>query len=101
MAAVKTPALEPDVEVRSKPAPIWRVILHNDEVTTQEFVVEILQTLFGKPQAEARRLMLEVHTTGAATVAVCPQERAELYVEQVHSLARGRGFPLAASTEPA
>ena len=95
------PVLEPVVAERTQTAPLWRVILHNDEVTTQEFVVEVLVTLFAKARAEAVRLMLEVHNTGASTVTMCPQERAELYVEQVHSLARGRGYPLAASTEPA
>ena len=75
------------------------MILHNDDVTTMEFVVWLLVTLFGKSFDEAVTLMLAVHQTGSATVIVCPQERAELYVEQVHSLARPRGFPLAASCE--
>jgi ATP-dependent Clp protease adaptor protein ClpS len=76
-------------------------VLHDDPVTTMEFVVELLVILFGKPPVEAVRLMLEVHHGGTATVAVCHQERAELYVEQVASLARPRGYPLAATAEPA
>jgi ATP-dependent Clp protease adaptor protein ClpS len=75
-------------------------VLLNDDVTTMDFVVWLLVTLFAKPYDEAVRLMLEVHETGAATVTVCPQERAELYVEQVRSLARARGYPLVATTEP-
>jgi ATP-dependent Clp protease adaptor protein ClpS len=90
-----------DVEERTQVAPPWRVVLHDDPVTTMEFVVELLVSLFGKPPVEAVRLMLEVHHGGAATVAVCAQERAELYVEQVVSLSRARGFPLAATAEPA
>jgi ATP-dependent Clp protease adaptor protein ClpS len=98
-----TTTLEPDVlvEERTHVPPPWRVVLHDDPVTTMEFVVELLVGLFGKPPVEAVRLMLEVHHGGAATVAVCAQERAELYVEQVVSLSRPRGFPLAATAEPA
>jgi ATP-dependent Clp protease adaptor protein ClpS len=68
-------------------APPWRVILHNDDVTTMEFVVWLLESLFRKSAPEAYRLMMEVHTRGLGVAAVCAQERAELYVEQVHSLA--------------
>ena len=89
-----------DVEERTRLLPPWRVVLHDDPVTTMEFVVELLVSVFGKPPVEAVRLMLEVHHGGAATITVCPQERAELYVEQVVSLSRGRGFPLAATAEP-
>jgi ATP-dependent Clp protease adaptor protein ClpS len=103
MAGPAAPVLEPDVDVGESTslAPPWRVVLHDDPVTTMEFVVELLVSVFGKPPVEAVRLMLEVHHGGAAVVAVCPQERAELYVEQVVSLARPRGFPLAATAEPA
>jgi ATP-dependent Clp protease adaptor protein ClpS len=86
-------------EEETRLSPPWRVILHNDDVTTQDFVVWLLITLFAKPRAEAVTLMLQVHNVGSATVVVCPQERAELYVEQVKSLARPRGFPLTATAE--
>jgi ATP-dependent Clp protease adaptor protein ClpS len=82
-------------------APRWKVILHNDDVTTFEFVVLLLISIFQKELEEAVRLTQEVHDTGAALVTVTGLERAELYVEQVHSLARAQGFPLAASMEPA
>lgn len=100
MAGPQAPAKEPDVVTDVRVSPPWRVILHDDDVTTMDFVVHLLVTLFGKPQPEAVDLMLLVHHTGSATVTVCPQERAELYVEQVRSLARARGFPLVASAEP-
>lgn len=101
MAIAPPPVLEPTVDERTEVAPLWSVILHNDDVTPMDFVVDLLISLFGRPLAEAVVLMLEVHETGASTVCSCPQERAELYVEQVHSLARPRGFPLTASCEPA
>jgi ATP-dependent Clp protease adaptor protein ClpS len=94
-----TPVLEPEVAETTQVSRPWRVILHNDDITTMEFVVWLLVSLFGKSYTEAVALMLAVHNSGSATVMVCPQERAELYVEQVHSLARPRGFPLCASCE--
>src|SRR5688572_28409817 len=99
MGKVLTPVLEPVVDETVEVAPPWCVILHNDDVTTQEFVVWLLVTLFAKGYDDAVALMLAVHTSGSARVTVCSRERAELYVEQVHSLARPRGFPLAASCE--
>jgi ATP-dependent Clp protease adaptor protein ClpS len=95
-----TPETLERVEDEVWQAPPWRVILHNDDVTTMDFVVWLLEHLFHKSQPEAVRLMLEVHNRGAGVATVCARERAELYVEQVHSLARPRGFPLAATAEP-
>lgn len=99
MAKSPTPVLEPTVDERTQTAPMWNVILHNDDVTPMDFVVWLLISLFGRPFDDAVVLMLEVHETGASVVCTCSQERAELYVEQVHSLARGRGYPLTASCE--
>jgi ATP-dependent Clp protease adaptor protein ClpS len=101
MAKTASPT-KPEDLVRDdvRQAPQYRVILHNDDVTTMDFVVWLLEHLFHKSQPEAVRLMLEVHTRGLGVAAVCARERAELYVEQVHSLARPRGFPLTATTEP-
>lgn len=93
--------VEQDVESRTRLAPQWKVILHNDDVTTFEFVIELLRTLFHKNALEAVKLTSEVHETGSALITVTTFERAELYVEQVRSLARPRGFPLKASMEPA
>lgn len=91
---------EQHTEVRTRHEPRWKVILHNDNVTTMQFVVALLVQLFHKREPEAYRLMLEVHERGLAVVEWTHQERAELYVEQIHSLARPRGFPLTATIEP-
>ena len=98
-----TATLEPaqGTEQRTRLAPQWKVILHNDPITTFEFVIELLRTLFHKPLAEAVRLTYEVHNGDSAIVAITSFERAELYCEQVASLARPRGFPLTATMEPA
>src|SRR5215203_6137526 len=90
------PVLEPDTVTRddTKLAPQWKVILHNDDVTTFEFVIELLISLFRKRHDEAVLLTHEVHNRGSALVTVTTFEHAELYVDQVKSLARPRGFPL-------
>ncbi len=87
-------------ESRTRLAPQWRVILHNDEITTFEFVIELLVTLFHKSAKDAVTLTYEVHNSGSASILVTTFERAELYLEQVRSLARPRGFPLVATMEP-
>ncbi len=92
---------ESETAAEQRLAPQWKVILHNDEITTFEFVIELLLTLFHKSAREAVELTYEVHNSGSAIVVVTSLERAELYVEQVRSLARGRGYPLVATMEEA
>ena len=96
------PAADPETEteVSPRPAPRWKVLLHNDDRTTFEFVIDLLVLLFQKGRSEAARLTHEVHTQGAAVVCVTHRERAELYVDQVRSRARPRGYPLTATIEP-
>ncbi len=98
LETIVAPATDATSETRL--APRWKVIFHDDSVTTMEFVTDLLVSLFKKDRDEARKLMYEVHYSGSAVVEITSQERAELYVEQVKSLARPRGFPLTASTEP-
>jgi len=81
--------------------PPYKVIFLNDNKTTMEFVVKILMSLFRLDQATAVRIMLEVHNTGAAVVAILPLEEAELRQQQVHEAARAAGFPLRCVIEPA
>ena len=99
----EAPTAVPDVETEEKTrlAPRWKVLLLDDDVTTFEFVIHLLVTLFHKELEEAVRLTFEVHETGSALVTVTNLERAELYVEQVRSMARPQGFPLTATIEPA
>ena len=94
--------VEPDTEVDDKTrlAPRWKVILLNDDVTTFQFVIDLLRSLFHKPHPEAVRLTHEIHESGSALITVTSLEHAELYVQQVRSLARPRGFPLTATIEP-
>jgi ATP-dependent Clp protease adaptor protein ClpS len=78
----------------------WKVLLHNDDFTTMEFVVEILIRHFHKPPAEATHIMLQVHQKGLGVAGVYPKEVAETKVAEVTEEARANGMPLKLTTEP-
>jgi ATP-dependent Clp protease adaptor protein ClpS len=80
---------------------LFKVILHNDDYTTMEFVVQVLETVFLKHPAEAHRIMMLVHTQGRGVCGVYPHEIAESKAATVQDLAREQGFPLRASLEAA
>ena len=84
----------------TKKPDLYKVLLLNDDYTTMDFVVEILETVFNKSPAEAHRIMMAVHTQGKGLCGVYPFEVAETKVETVVDLARGSGFPLRAAMEP-
>ena len=83
-----------------KPPVMWRVILHNDDYTTQDFVVWVLETVFRMPEGEAVRVMLNVHQQGKGLAGVYPHEVAETKVAQVKTLAEQKEFPLLCTMEP-
>lgn len=91
-----------DAEIREKPQmpPLYRVLLHNDDYTTMEFVVEILRYVFNKSLEAATTIMLNVHQRGVGVCGVFPYEIAETKVDRVHHLATENGFPLRCSMEP-
>lgn len=82
-----------------KPPAMWKVILHNDDYTTQDFVVFVLSTVFRKPEAEATRIMLDVHRRGRGVAGVYPHDIAESKVAQVTVLAERQEFPLRCTLE--
>lgn len=86
-------------EIKEKLAPLYRVICHDDPITTMDFVVEILRGIFKVPHAAAVKLMMEVHTSGSAVIARYPRDTAERRVNQAKSKARARGYPLAFTIE--
>jgi len=93
---------KPKVEAdeKTKRAPMWKVIFHNDPKTTMEFVCWVLMRFFGHDIDKAKKIMLEVHNTGQGVAGVYPQEVAELKKDQVVSAARAQKYPLAVTIEP-
>ena len=89
------------IRVQKKEPELYKVVLLNDDYTTMEFVVHVLESVFEKSPAEAFQIMMHVHTNGRGIAGVYPWEVAETKVETVSGLAREAGFPLKAITEPA
>ena len=78
---------------------MYRVLLHNDDYTTMEFVVEILMYVFSKSPESAAKIMMNVHQKGIGVCGVYNHEIAETKVDTVHNLARESGYPLRCSME--
>ena len=89
-----------DIDVKSATPKRYKVIYHNDDYTTMEFVVETLLRFFHKTQAEATHIMLTVHTKGNAVAGVYTRDVAETKVENVMNHARESGMPLLVTSEP-
>lgn len=85
---------------RTRAPRMYRVLLHNDDYTTMEFVVDVLVRFFRKSATEATRIMLQVHTFGVGVAGRYTREVAETKVAQVTEAAREEGFPLLLTTEP-
>jgi ATP-dependent Clp protease adaptor protein ClpS len=92
------PKTEEELEVKerqkTKRPPSYRVFLLNDDYTTMEFVVYILEEVFHKPTPEATQIMLYVHKKGIGLAGVYIKEIAETKISAVHDLARENEFPL-------
>ena len=82
-----------------KRPPLYRVVLINDDYTPMEFVVEVLQSIFGMERPKATRVMLEVHTKGKGVCGVYDYEIAETKVAQVMSISQQQQHPLLCTTE--
>jgi ATP-dependent Clp protease adaptor protein ClpS len=79
---------------------MWRVLLHNDDYTTQEFVVWILETIFRKSRAEAFNIMMNVHRSGLGVAGVYTHDVAETKVKTTQQMAEEQEFPLLVTMEP-
>ena len=78
---------------------MWRVLLHNDDYTTQDFVVWVLESIFHKPRAEAFAIMLSVHQTGIGVAGIYTHDVAETKVRATKQLAEEHEFPLLVTME--
>jgi ATP-dependent Clp protease adaptor protein ClpS len=79
---------------------LYRVIIHNDDVTTFEFVINILVTVFELSFVKATHIAFETHNTGSSYVCTLPLEEAKNRVFKAQFAARQQGFPLTFSIEP-
>ena len=82
------------------PPKLWRVLLHNDDYTTQDFVVWVLESIFHKPRAEAFAIMMHVHLSGLGLAGIFTRDVAETKVNATKRLAEEHEFPLLVTMEP-
>jgi len=102
-----TPERESGVVTQSRPKqktklpPLYKVLFHNDDYTTMEFVVWVLQAVFHHDETTATEIMLHIHRRGIGVAGVYSREIAETRVAEVEQLARAHEFPLRCSVEEA
>ncbi|MBA3457684.1 MAG: ATP-dependent Clp protease adaptor ClpS [Deltaproteobacteria bacterium] len=89
-----------DERTRTKKPPMYKVLLHNDDYTTREFVVWVLQSVFHKNETDATAIMSHVHNNGVGVAGVYTFEVAETKVTKTMHLAKAQQFPLQLSIEP-
>ena len=94
-------AVKERVQIRKQEPTLYKVVLLNDDYTTMEFVLQVLEGVFQKSPAEAYRIMMQVHLNGSGIAGVYPWEVAETKVETLAALAREAQFPLRAAIEEA
>jgi ATP-dependent Clp protease adaptor protein ClpS len=91
-------------ETKSKPKVakprLFKVLMHNDDYTTRDFVVWVLQSVFHKSEGDAVRIMLHVHQTGIGVAGLYTREVAETKVAKTERLAREHEYPLRVTMEP-
>jgi len=78
---------------------MFKVLLHNDDYTSMDFVVEVLVDIFHKDHVQAEQIMLQIHQKGKAICGIYTYEIAQMKVEQVRQLAKKNEFPLLATME--
>jgi ATP-dependent Clp protease adaptor protein ClpS len=96
--------LEGDLATQQKPKTrkprLFKVLLHNDDYTTMEFVIWVLVSIFNKSETEATQIMLHVHTKGVGVCGLYTYDVAETKVAEVTNAAREHGHPLKCTMEP-
>lgn len=80
--------------------PRYKVIMHNDDVTTMDFVVKVLVEVFYKSEQDAEQIMLQIHHFGSAVVGIYTYDIAKTKIQRVEILARLNGFPLRLTMQP-
>ena len=87
-------------EEKTEEPSLFKVLLHNDDYTTMEFVVMVLMKFFHKTETEATHIMLSVHHKGHGIAGAYTKDVAETKIAQVHDYAKEHGMPLRLTAEP-
>lgn len=85
---------------KTKKPPLYKVLVHNDDYTTKEFVVMVLQQIFHHSEQEATRIMIHVHNTGIGVAGIFPYEVAETKAAKTMAIAKQFEYPLQCTVEP-
>ncbi len=93
-------APEPEIKERVEHPKLWKVLLHNDDYTTQEFVVWVLETVFNMKPADAYSVMMHVHQAGVGVAGLFTRDVAETKVKATQRLAEQHEYPLLVTIEP-
>jgi ATP-dependent Clp protease adaptor protein ClpS len=88
-------------EEKTEEPPLFKVLLHNDDYTTMDFVVHVLQTIFNLAEEQAIQIMLNVHVKGIGIAGIYTYEVAEMKVAKTTTMAREQEFPLLCTMEKA
>ena len=95
-----TPEIETNEETETELEPLYRVIIHNDDVTPMDFVIHVLTTVFLLPITNAGQVMLTAHIHGSAYVQTLPKPEARKRINTAHFAAALKNYPLHFSMEP-
>jgi ATP-dependent Clp protease adaptor protein ClpS len=93
-------APESEISERVEHPKLWKVLLHNDDFTTQEFVVWVLETVFSMAHADAHAVMMHVHQSGVGVAGLFTRDVAETKVKATQRLAEQHEYPLLVTIEP-
>ena len=100
---LRTKAIPQKIEKEQEQADegrLYRVIIHNDEITPMDFVIDILMSIFMLPTANAAHVMYTAHLNGNAYVQTLPKSEAQRRINKAHFAARFKGYPLQFTIEP-
>ena len=86
-------------EIKLEKPKLYKVLLHNDDFTTMEFVIFVLQYVFNREDAEAFTIMLKVHNEGIGIAGIYPYEIANVKCNKAMNLAKSREYPLLCTVE--
>ncbi len=98
--ALPVPGLHEEQQTQTDQGPLYRVIIHNDDVTPMDFVIHILVSIFCLPDPNAIYIMYTAHLNGSAYVQTLPKPEAQKRIGKAHFAARLRSYPLTLSMEP-